>query len=241
MMTGLPWVMPSPNMPTLDSAIVYPGTVLFEGTNISEGAARHARSNWSGLHGWSRSRFPGALNQRGRCPAWSSTTDGPWLSFRLNRRQTTGSADIKAYIILRLKAGVLPGRGRRKSILWLPLRRKDDSPSGGRTSSLRRKSVPRGTSPDTLEGFAWPDSGASYPEKVPARRKISGKYVQSRLTITELVMRVERFSPRLCDAPPEAIVLTSRRKDDSPSGGRTSSLQAEKRSTWNITGSSEGS
>ena len=35
--TGLPWVMPSPNMPTLDTAIVYPGAVLFEGTNISEG------------------------------------------------------------------------------------------------------------------------------------------------------------------------------------------------------------
>jgi uncharacterized protein YbbC (DUF1343 family) len=35
--TGLPWVMPSPNMPTLDTAIVYPGTVLFEGTNASEG------------------------------------------------------------------------------------------------------------------------------------------------------------------------------------------------------------
>jgi uncharacterized protein YbbC (DUF1343 family) len=35
--TGLPWVMPSPNIPTLDSAIVYPGTVLFEATAISEG------------------------------------------------------------------------------------------------------------------------------------------------------------------------------------------------------------
>ncbi len=35
--TGLPWVMPSPNMPTLDTAIVYPGTCLMEGTNISEG------------------------------------------------------------------------------------------------------------------------------------------------------------------------------------------------------------
>ena len=35
--TGLPWVIPSPNMPTLDSAIVYPGTVLFEGTQLSEG------------------------------------------------------------------------------------------------------------------------------------------------------------------------------------------------------------
>lgn len=32
-----PWVMPSPNMPTLDTAIVYPGAVLFEGTMASEG------------------------------------------------------------------------------------------------------------------------------------------------------------------------------------------------------------
>ena len=35
--TGLPWVMPSPNMPTLDTAIVYPGMCLLEATNISEG------------------------------------------------------------------------------------------------------------------------------------------------------------------------------------------------------------
>jgi uncharacterized protein YbbC (DUF1343 family) len=35
--TGMPWVMPSPNMPTLDTAIVYPGTVLFEGIMLSEG------------------------------------------------------------------------------------------------------------------------------------------------------------------------------------------------------------
>jgi uncharacterized protein YbbC (DUF1343 family) len=35
--TDLPWVLPSPNIPTLESAIVYPGTVLFEGTNVSEG------------------------------------------------------------------------------------------------------------------------------------------------------------------------------------------------------------
>jgi uncharacterized protein YbbC (DUF1343 family) len=35
--TGLPWVMPSPNMPTLDTATVYGGSCLFEGTNISEG------------------------------------------------------------------------------------------------------------------------------------------------------------------------------------------------------------
>ncbi len=35
--TGLPWVLPSPNLPTLEGAIVYPGQVLLEGTNLSEG------------------------------------------------------------------------------------------------------------------------------------------------------------------------------------------------------------
>jgi uncharacterized protein YbbC (DUF1343 family) len=35
--TGLPWVLPSPNIPTVDTAIVYPGSVLIEGTNVSEG------------------------------------------------------------------------------------------------------------------------------------------------------------------------------------------------------------
>ena len=34
--TGLPWVMPSPNMPTLDTATVYPGQCLLEGTEASE-------------------------------------------------------------------------------------------------------------------------------------------------------------------------------------------------------------
>ncbi|OKJ32924.1 exo-beta-N-acetylmuramidase NamZ family protein [Streptomyces sp. CB01580] len=35
--TGLPWVPPSPNMPTPETALVYAGTCLFEGTNLSEG------------------------------------------------------------------------------------------------------------------------------------------------------------------------------------------------------------
>ncbi|MET9650312.1 DUF1343 domain-containing protein [Streptomyces sp. NPDC006460] len=35
--TGLPWVPPSPNMPTPETALVYSGTCLFEGTNLSEG------------------------------------------------------------------------------------------------------------------------------------------------------------------------------------------------------------
>jgi uncharacterized protein YbbC (DUF1343 family) len=35
--TGLPWMPPSPNMPAFDTAVVYPGQVLLEGTNLSEG------------------------------------------------------------------------------------------------------------------------------------------------------------------------------------------------------------
>jgi len=35
--TGLDWVMPSPNMPRVETAVVYPGTCLFEATNLSEG------------------------------------------------------------------------------------------------------------------------------------------------------------------------------------------------------------
>ncbi len=35
--TGLPWVAPSPNIPTFDTALVYPGTCLFEGTTLTEG------------------------------------------------------------------------------------------------------------------------------------------------------------------------------------------------------------
>jgi uncharacterized protein YbbC (DUF1343 family) len=35
--TGLPWVLPSPNMPAVETAVVYPGQCLIEGTNLSEG------------------------------------------------------------------------------------------------------------------------------------------------------------------------------------------------------------
>jgi uncharacterized protein YbbC (DUF1343 family) len=35
--TGIPWIMPSPNIPTLETATVFPGAVMIEGTNVSEG------------------------------------------------------------------------------------------------------------------------------------------------------------------------------------------------------------
>lgn len=40
--TGLPWVSPSPNLPSMDALLAYPGTVFFEGTNLSEGRGTEA-------------------------------------------------------------------------------------------------------------------------------------------------------------------------------------------------------
>lgn len=40
--TGLPWIVPSPNLKTLDAALLYTGTVFFEGTNMSEGRGTDA-------------------------------------------------------------------------------------------------------------------------------------------------------------------------------------------------------
>jgi len=61
--TGLPWVMPSPNMPTLDTAVVYPGTVLFEGTLLSEGRGTTRPFELVGAPGIEAERFAQQLNQ----------------------------------------------------------------------------------------------------------------------------------------------------------------------------------
>jgi uncharacterized protein YbbC (DUF1343 family) len=63
--TGLPWVAPSPNMPTPDTARVYPGGCLIEGTNLSEGRGTTRPFEWIGApyldaHGYAR-----ALNDLG--------------------------------------------------------------------------------------------------------------------------------------------------------------------------------
>ena len=61
---GAPWVMPSPNMPTLDTAIVYPGTVLFEGTNVSEGRGTTRPFELIGAPWVIAEPFAAALNRR---------------------------------------------------------------------------------------------------------------------------------------------------------------------------------
>jgi uncharacterized protein YbbC (DUF1343 family) len=63
--TGLPWVLPSPNIPTLDTAIVYPGAVLFEGTLVSEGRGTTRPFELIGAPWIDAERFADALNARG--------------------------------------------------------------------------------------------------------------------------------------------------------------------------------
>ena len=68
--TGLPWVMPSPNMPTLDTAIVFPGTVLFEGTMLSEGRGTTRPFELVGMPGIDAERFADAMNALELPGAW---------------------------------------------------------------------------------------------------------------------------------------------------------------------------
>lgn len=68
--TGLPWAMPSPNMPTVETAVVYPGKCLLEATNLSEGRGttrpfEHFGAPWidawSLAEGLDRHELPGAV------------------------------------------------------------------------------------------------------------------------------------------------------------------------------------
>lgn len=59
--TGLPWVPPSPNMPTPETALVYAGTCLFEGTNLSEGRGTTRPFELLGAEGVDR-RWAAAAN-----------------------------------------------------------------------------------------------------------------------------------------------------------------------------------
>ena len=62
--TQLPWVLPSPNIPTLETAIVYPGAVLFEGTLLSEGRGTTRPFEIIGAPWIDGERFAGAMNRR---------------------------------------------------------------------------------------------------------------------------------------------------------------------------------
>lgn len=60
--TGLPWVPPSPNMPTAETAALYPGTCLIEGTNLSEGRGTTRPFEWIGAPWIESDRWAESLN-----------------------------------------------------------------------------------------------------------------------------------------------------------------------------------
>ena len=60
--TGLPWVPPSPNMPTVETATLYPGTCLIEGTNLSEGRGTTKPFEWIGAPWIDPERWADTLN-----------------------------------------------------------------------------------------------------------------------------------------------------------------------------------
>jgi len=63
--TGLTWIMSSPNIPTFETTLVYPGGVLFEGTNVSEGRGTTRPFELIGAPWVIAERFADAMNRRG--------------------------------------------------------------------------------------------------------------------------------------------------------------------------------
>lgn len=62
--TGLPWVAPSPNLPSLDAALLYAGTCLVEGTNLSEGRGTERPFAWIGAPWLDASALAARLDRR---------------------------------------------------------------------------------------------------------------------------------------------------------------------------------
>ncbi len=91
--TGLPWVMPSPNMPTLDTAVVYPGMVLFEGTNASEGRGTTRPFEISGAPWVDGVAASQRLNAAGYAGAWFRPV-GFEPTFQKHAKQPCGGCQI---------------------------------------------------------------------------------------------------------------------------------------------------
>jgi uncharacterized protein YbbC (DUF1343 family) len=68
--TGRTWILSSPNIPTFDTTLVYPGAVLFEGTNVSEGRGTTRPFEFLGAPWVVAERFAGAMNRRGLAGAF---------------------------------------------------------------------------------------------------------------------------------------------------------------------------
>ncbi len=61
---GLPWIAPSPNMPTVDTAMIYPGMCLIEGTDLSEGRGTEHPFHWIGAPWFDATELVTAIEKR---------------------------------------------------------------------------------------------------------------------------------------------------------------------------------
>ncbi len=91
--TGLPWIIPSPNLPTLDSTIVYPGAVLVEGTMLSEGRGTTRPFELIGAPWIDGERLAESMNARGLPGVhFRGTFFEP--TFQKHARQTCGGCQM---------------------------------------------------------------------------------------------------------------------------------------------------
>lgn len=91
--TGCPWVMPSPNLPTLDSATVYPGCVLLEGTNLSEGRGTTRPFELAGAPWIDGARLATRLNGQS-LPGVSARAVAFEPAFQKHARHTCGGCQL---------------------------------------------------------------------------------------------------------------------------------------------------
>lgn len=113
--TGLPWVYPSPNMPTLEAALVYPGLCLIEATELSEGRGTTKPFELVGapyIHPWTlaselqKLKMPGVLFR----PCYFKPTFQKWahqdcggVQIHITNRQELKPVELGARLIQTIK------------------------------------------------------------------------------------------------------------------------------------------
>jgi uncharacterized protein YbbC (DUF1343 family) len=169
--TGLPWVSPSPNMPTLDTALVYPGGCLVEGTNLSEGRGTTRPFelvgapflNGAALAGaMDRRRLPGvAFRAAGFIPTFHKWQGRPCGGVQVHVTDAGRFRPFATYVALIAEARRLAPRAfawRRPPYEYERTTRPIDLLGGGEAI---RRAIARGAPPGPLER-AWRQDVAAF-------------------------------------------------------------------------------
>lgn len=106
--TGLPWVAPSPNMPTVRTATVYPGMCLLEGTNLSEGRGTTKPFEYFGAPWLKQDLILEELKELPGCklrplcfkPLWSKYRGTPCMGFQLHVTDRSHFTPVKAALAI---------------------------------------------------------------------------------------------------------------------------------------------